>query len=282
MNPNVAIIRRPLTGTVAALLLLSACGTAAQSTPTPIPNTQSTNIAADAAPDTTNVAQAPTAISTTVDAQTPPVDTQAPIDPQPTATQPPAADPPATDPPFTEPVIDSVPVVAVDVSSSTIFGIGVFEAVDVDAVATDVSAQLGAPTTDSGWLPTVGQSCAGSTDARVLWWGDFRLTFERYQGNGDVRDELSAWTVGDPTVFELAPIGDVPAAQPSNIVTGEGIGLGSTLAEIQSAWQNVNNGGGDQLVVVDRGGTLVIRLDNGGQVVGFGNGPFDCPVDETR
>lgn len=43
---------------------------------------------------------------------------------------------------------------------------------------------------------------------------------------------------------------------------------------------NVNDGGDDRLVVVDRGGTLTIKLDNDDQVVAFGDGPFDCPVDE--
>ena len=107
------------------------------------------------------------------------------------------------------------------------------------------------------------------------------MTFERYQGDGVVRDELSAWTVGDPTLFELAPIGDVPAPSPSNIVTLEGIGLGSTRADAGAVWANINDGGDSRLVVIDRGGSLTIRLDDD-QVVGFGDGPFDCPVDETR
>jgi hypothetical protein len=177
---------------------------------------------------------------------------------------------------------DPAPIEVVDVSGRTVFGVSVFDAVDVDAVTLDVSTRLGSPTTDSGWQPTVGQSCAGSTDVRVLWWGDFRMTFERYQGDGVVRDELSAWTVGDPTLFALAPTSDVPAPSPSNIVTLEGIGLGSTVADVEAVWSNVNNGGDSRLVVVDRGGSLTIRLDDGDQVVGFGDGPFDCPVDETR
>lgn len=170
----------------------------------------------------------------------------------------------------------------VDVAGGTVFGILTFDAVDVDAVILGVSARLGPPTSDSGWQLTVGASCAGSTEFRVAWWGDFRMTFERYRGDGVVRDELSAWTVGDPTLFELAPFGEAPAPSPSRIVTLEGIGLGSTLADVEGAWPNINNGGDGRLVVVDRGGVLAIGLDGTGQVVGFGNGPFDCPVDETR
>ena len=108
------------------------------------------------------------------------------------------------------------------------------------------------------------------------------MTFERYQGVGVVRDELSAWTVGDPTLFELAPFGDVPAPSPSNIVTLEGIGLGSTFADVEAAWTNLNDGGDRRVVVIDGGGVLTIRLDDTGDVVGFGDGPFDCPVDELR
>jgi hypothetical protein len=198
--------------------------------------------------------------------------------------QPAATSPPATSPPATVPPVDSAPidVDVVDVAGRTVFGVSVFDAIDVDAVTADVSARLGSPTTDSGWQPTVGQSCAGSTDFRVLWWGDFRMTFERYQGDGVVRDELSAWTVGDPTLFALAPTGDLPAAFPSGIVTLEGIGLGSSLAGIEAVWSNVNDGGDSRLVVVDRGGLLTIRLDGTDRVVGFGDGPFDCPVDEAR
>jgi hypothetical protein len=180
------------------------------------------------------------------------------------------------------PPVDSAPVDVVDVAGGTVFGIRTFDAVDVDAVILDVSTRLEPPTSDSGWQLTVGESCAGSTGFRVLWWGDFRITFERYQGDGGVRDELAAWTVGDPTLFELAPFGEVPAPSPSDIVTLEGIGLGSTLGDVEDAWSNVNKGGDGRLVVVDRGGMLAIELDDTGQVVGFGDGPFDCPVDEMR
>ena len=101
-------------------------------------------------------------------------------------------------PPVTTPPVDPAPVDVVDVAGGTVSGIRTFDAVDVDAVILDVSARLGPPTSDSGWQLTVGESCASSTDFRVLWWG-FRMTFERYQGDGVVRDELAGWTVGDPT-----------------------------------------------------------------------------------
>jgi hypothetical protein len=178
--------------------------------------------------------------------------------------------------------VDPAPAYVVDVAGGTVFGIRTFDAVDADAVIVDVSARLGSPTSDSGWQPTPGPSCAGSTDARVLWWGDFRMTFERYQGDGVVRDELSAWTVGDPTLFELEPTGDVPPPSPSNIVTREGIGLGSTLVDVEAVWTNLHYGGDRRRVVVDRGGVLVIELDDADHVVGFGDGPIDCPVDEMR
>lgn len=188
-----------------------------------------------------------------------------------------------TTPPTVVPPINPTPIVAVDVPGQTVFGVRIFDAVDVDSVAGEVSARLGAPTLDSDWQSMEGQfDCTGSTNYRVLWWGDFRMTFERYQGDGVVRDELSAWTVGEPTLFGLVPIGDVPAPAPSNIVTLEGIGLGATRAEVEAAWANVYDGGDGRLVVVDRGGGLAIMLDGDGQVVGFGDGPFDCPSDEPR
>ena len=75
----------------------------------------------------------------------------------------------------------------------------------------------------------------------------------------------------------------VRAACPAHeLVTLERIGLGSTLADVEHAWTNINIGGDGRLVVVDRGGVLNIELDDTDQVVGFGDGPSDCPVDEMR
>ena len=285
MTSTHVLARRPLIGAVAGLLLVSACGTAAESRSTP--TTPTTDIVVDGEPETTQPAPASTSSDETVASTTPTPSTSAApaAADQPIATTPPASTttlPPTTSPAAAVPPADPAPIDVVDVSGRTVFGVSVFDAVDVDAVTRDVSARLGSPTTDSGWQSTVGQSCAGSTDFRVLWWGDFRMTFERYQGDGAVRDELSAWTVGDPTLFELAPIGDVPVPSPTNIVTLEGIGLGSTRADAEAVWANVNDGGDNLVVVVDRGGSLAIGLDDDDQVIGFGHGPFDCPVDEMR
>lgn len=268
MIPTRVLARLPLTGAVAGLLLVSGCGTAVSLPPTPsTPTVAPASISTEA----TVTSAAPSTTSTTSTPST---------SPAPVAAGQPAAT--TTLPPVTIPSVDPAPVDVVDVAGGTVFGIRTFDAVDVDAVILDVSARLGPPTSDSGWQLTVGESCAGSTDFRVLWWGDFRMTFERYQGDGVVRDELAAWTVGDPTLFELAPFGEAPAPSPSDIVTLEGIGLGSTLADVEDAWSNINNGGDGRLVVVDRGGMLAIGLDDTDQVVGFGDGPFDCPVDEMR
>jgi hypothetical protein len=185
---------------------------------------------------------------------------------------------PVTLPPVDLAPIEPAPVDVVDVAGGTVFGIRTFDAVDVDAVIVDVSARLGSPTSDSGWQPIVGEDCPGSTDYRVSWWGDFRMTFERYPGDGVVRDELSAWTVGDPTLFELAPFGDVPAPSPSNIVTLEGIGLGSSLVDVEAVWPNIIDAGGGRLV----GRTLEFRLDDTDRIIGFGYGPIECYGDEMR
>lgn len=251
----------PATFVLAALIVGSACSTSTT--------------------DSSGTTTSPESTVETTPSPSPSVPQPVPIAPP--TTTPATTLPPATSPPTTVLSVDPAPIVSVDVSGRSVFGVGIFDAVDVEAVAGDVSARLGSPTSDSGWQSMAGQvDCTGSTEFRVLWWGDFRMTFERYQGDGAVRDELSAWTVGDPTLSGLVPIGDVPPASPSNVVTLEGIGLGSTRANLESAWANLNGSGDGRIVVIDGGGALVVTLDDGDQVVGFGLGPFDCPSDEIR
>lgn len=294
MIPAVVTIRRPLVAALAGLLLVSACASASETSSTP--TTPASEATTDSLPDTTEAVRVSTndeAAPTTTETPAASAPAEGAADsvtsePVQTSTLPPVATAPAsteppTTPPATEPAVEPLPVAAVDVSSQSIFGFAIYVSVDVEAVAADVSVRLGSPTTDTGWQPMAAQpNCAGSTEFRVVWWGDFRMTFERYRSEAALRDELSAWTVGDPTLVALSPIGAVPTPSPSNVVTLEGIGIGSTLAEVETAWANVNNGGEGRLVVIDDGGSLVVGVDDAGRVIGFGNGPFDCPVDEVR
>lgn len=240
-----------------------------------------------APPPPTTVARSPST-TTTAASTTTPESTDVPALDRPSTTTPPPAtstttspttSPTTTMPPVEVVSVDAAAIDAVDVADQSVFGIAIFDGVDVDAAVDDISARLGAPTLDRDWQSMQGQiDCTGSTQFRVVWWGDFRMTFERYEGNGAVRDELSAWTVGDPTQFGLVPLGEVPTTPaPSNIVTLEGIGLGSTRADLEGAYANVQGS-----VVIERGGTLAVSFDDDDRIVGFGNGPFDCPVDEQR
>ncbi len=282
MNSATARSRQlPVLGTVAGLLLVSACSSSADSTSSaPAPAIEA--ITAPTTPETsTPQPPSPTQPPATTDSTTPPATTATTAPP--TTATPTTAAPTTVVTTTTQPPISTVPVDAVDVADGTVFDVRLYEAVDVDTAASGVSARLGSPTTDTGWQSTAGQvDCAGSTEFRVLWWGDFRMTFERYQGDDAVRDELSAWTVGDPTVFQLAPIAGDAGPSASEVVTQEGIGLGATRADIQAAWEIVHTGGPDRLVVLGGGGGITLKLDDSDQVVGFGGGPFDCPVDELR
>lgn len=283
---------------LAALAIGSACGASATETvaantgpeitsepaPSILPSVPPPPPATTAPTATAGITVAPTSASTTDQSTTNAPSTTTPATTTPAATTvPPTTAPPTTSAPTTStPPVDPGPIDAVDVADQSVFGIGIYEAVDVDAVATDVSARLGSPSSDSDWQSMEGQiDCTGSTDFRVLWWGDFRMTFERYQNDEYVRDELSAWTVGDQTQSELVPIDDIPAMSPSDIVTGEGIGLESTRSDLEAVWANIFDSDGDGRLVVIDGGSLSITLD-GDQVVGFGKGPFDCPTDEMR
>lgn len=271
----------PATVALAALMIGSACSASTTDSSGTIATPEPT---VEVEPSTSLSVPLPEPIAPVVTTGVTPEPTNTPAASQPSTTaQPPTTPPPTTLPPTTLPSADPAPIGAVDVPGQSVFGIGIFSAVDVETAAHDVSARLGSPTSDSGWQSMEGQvDCTGSTDFRVLWWGDFRMTFERHEGNGTVREELAAWTVGDPTLSGLVPIGDVPATSPSNVVTLGGIGLESTRADLEAEWANIYDSDGDgRLVVIDRG-SLQITLDDDDQVVGFGDGPFDCPTDEQR
>ncbi len=97
---------------------------------------------------------------------------------------------------------------------------------DDDAVAA-IEAVLGAPTTDSGWIPAWGDYgvCPDPMVRAVEW--DALITLY-------TNAESDFWSpAGTEHFFSFNYLA---AASPPNLMTPEGIGIGSTLAELKAAY----------------------------------------------
>jgi len=99
-----------------------------------------------------------------------------------------------------------------------------------DAIAA-VTAVLGSPTDDSGWVDSFSQygTCPGST-VRGVHWGDFIMLF--------TQADTDFWIGGVPHFFAYYYAGTTPLLK-----TTEGITIGSTLEELEAAY------GGPELVI---------------------------------
>lgn len=173
------------------------------------------------------------------------------------------------------------PIEAIDLASGTLFGMSNLLTVGVDGVVAQLSADLGSPTFDTEWTAVGPEwACTGASEARTVWWGDLRITFER----SDVV-QFATWSVGDPDVADLAPIGELPlTTEASGVTTSNGFGIGSTRSAVQAAADAAgltlfNNTETDLWVVQSNAATSIVLFD-GDTVSGIGAGRFDC-IDES-
>jgi hypothetical protein len=97
---------------------------------------------------------------------------------------------------------------------------------DEDTIAA-VSAVLGAPTNDSGW---VAEPICPPPEVRTVRWSDLWLLF--------TKADTDFWSGGVPHFFTYQYSGSTP-----ELFTTEGIGLGSTLNDLDEAY------GGPDLVI---------------------------------
>lgn len=244
------------------------------------PSTSTPSAVVSVTSDATVVTEAPA--TTETPATVAPIETTPPASTAPTIT----TEPPATttsEPPTT---VDtpSTPVAAIDLGRPEVFGYRLFAAVDVDEVRREIGTQLGEPTLDSDWQ-TMASECTGSTGYRVLWWGELRMTFERYDTDVGIVDFFEAWSVGDPTVLGLAPIGDVPDVDnPARVETTTGLGVGSTRDDVVAVADNTFEDGDSMMTVLLDTQATRFRFGTDDRVTGFAGGAFDCPTpdDENR
>ncbi len=96
---------------------------------------------------------------------------------------------------------------------------------DADGVIDYVNSILGIPTTDSGWVDpsAIGAACPG-TEVRFVDWSDLSLFFTD-DGSG-VR-HFASFTYGPAFAAAIAPFG---------LVTDAGVGVGSTVAALRTAY----------------------------------------------
>ncbi len=174
---------------------------------------------------------APTTLAPTTVPPTPAPTTVAPTTAAPTTVAPTVA--PTTASPPTTPVQDptSGVILAAD-------GVGVAAFGDeLDAAVAAVTAILGEPTQDSGWVEPFTISACPGTEYRRVSWGAFSLQFSDQSSKADGRRHLFGYEYGEVGRTDATPAG---------LVTAEGIGVGSTVAELKSVYPGVSVVAGEE------------------------------------
>lgn len=133
---------------------------------------------------------------------------------------------------------------AINFGRASVFGYTPGTIVRANVVSASISRELGQPTSDTGWYhvpytPNANriERDLGNRDFRVLRWGDLSVSFTTNFGQ---RPMLWAWSVGDRRVNGYGNRLE-PARPPrdgrSGLVTGKGIGVGSSYWEIQDVYE---------------------------------------------
>ena len=101
---------------------------------------------------------------------------------------------------------------------------------DADSAVAAVTAVLGEPDTDSGWVEpmTIG-ACAGA-EARFVAWGALYVYFADESAAGAGERHFFGYSYGS--------VGDLEAI-PEGLATPEGIGLGTTVEFLRAAYADV-------------------------------------------
>lgn len=118
---------------------------------------------------------------------------------------------------------------------------------DPGTVVADISALYGEPDHDSGWIlsePNVYGSCPGET-MRAIGWGSLVAIFINDQ-TSDLGGWFYAWTYG----YDYSANAGGVDPRDTALNTPLGIGLGSTLAELMSAYQSDLEISGDEILDV--------------------------------
>ncbi|HEX2783776.1 MAG TPA: hypothetical protein VHN36_09340 [Ilumatobacteraceae bacterium] len=158
-----------------------------------------------------------------------------------------------------------------DLRRGTAYGFAPMTDVNSDFIVTNVSRAAGEPTFDTGWYTTQSSTlvhetdCFGGVQMRAVQWGDLALGFLRLPSMEAGQDRLWISTVGDPTTFAeyMRMAEPLPDAFGTRTIGVDGLGVGSTISDIQSAGFTLSNiRAADSQPVTDPADATSARLDS--------------------
>jgi hypothetical protein len=147
----------------------------------------------------------------------------------------------STVPPTAVPAATTTTIPAVQGLELSAQGLGdVIFGADADQTVVYVNSVLGKPTRDTGWVDplSTGGSCPGTT-IRLVDWNDLQLFFTDNSPAVQGLRHFASFSYG-PAVIPGQP-------SPFGLVTGNGIGLGSTVKDLKAAYPAVQILPGDAL-----------------------------------
>lgn len=137
--------------------------------------------------------------------------------------------------------LDVAPLASIQLGNN---GLGdVLLGLDPDSVVADISARFGAPDHDSGWIaasPNIYGSCPGET-MRAIGWGSLVTIF--VDDGAGLGGYFYTYTYG----YDYAENAGGIDPRALDLVTNDGIGLGSTVAAARTAFGDVDVAGDEAL-----------------------------------
>ncbi len=212
------MIRRSLVA--AAVCVLAGCGSSSATST----STSSTSVAATTTTTTATTVRAPTGVATTVTSPPVPIGQASSVVPTSSAATTSAAGAPVTSVAAPSAATSTVAPSALVMRANGL-GVAAFGS-DPDQVIATVSAVLGPPTLDSGWMDPLSLGSCPGTEVRSVRFGDLVLDFADESTVLTGRRHFFAYSYG-------------PATDPTGLSIEGGGTLGTTVAALRAAHPSV-------------------------------------------